>query len=332
MVKARKRLSISEVAKQLRRKPKMDEKGVDLPEETSIVELNDMSLEETQLTAQLYNNAGLDPVVEAGLKDYDKHLQKEDRFISKVFGPRGSDIKGYGEAVAKRVALAVYTLLNKQYGGKVGDLRSYIMALQEERDRANMRYDELMGRVVGILGEEYKELRTDSKEFMERLTSVLGEDLKEARFDKKELAERLADIDGLRTQIKTLNEEKKQLEQKHEAQLAELSANIAGLESEKAALAGDLKQLQESYNQLQEDHDQLKAAVTALAKAIPEEELGKKLKDELYGFILEDSKVPDKVIGGVGKFIDFKKYLGVAAERGAREVCQRVAELVSKAR
>jgi len=326
MIKAGKNLRISEVVRQLRRRTKMEEKGSGFDEETtSIVKLEEMSLEETQLAAQLYNSAGLDPVVEAGLKDSDKRLQKEDRFISKVFGPRGSDIKGYGEAVARRVAFAVYALLNKQYGGKVGDLRSYIMTLQEERDRANARYDELMGRVVGILGEEYKELRTDSKEFMERLTVVLGEDLKESRIDKKELAERLADIDGLRAQIKTLNEEKKQLEERHESQMAELSSKTTGLESEKTALAGDLKQLKEDY-------DQLKAAMATLAGAMPDEEMGKKLRDELYGFILEDSKVPDKVIGGVGKFIDFKKYLGVAAERGAQEVCRRIEEILSKAR
>ena len=124
---------------------------------TDIVRIEEMSLDEEQLAEQLYNSAGLGPVVEAGLKDYDKRIQKEDKLISKVFGPRGSDIKGYGDAVARRVAFAVYALLNKQYGGKVGDLRSYIMALEDERNRANDRYDELMGRVVGILGEEYKE-------------------------------------------------------------------------------------------------------------------------------------------------------------------------------
>ena len=148
----------------------------------------DMSLEETQLGEQLYNSAGLDPVVEAGLKDYDKRLEMENKLISKVLGPRGSDIRGYGESVAKRVAFAVYALLNKQYGGKVGDLRSYIMALEEDRDRANTRYDELLGRVVGILGDEYMELRTDSKEYMERLTTVLGEDLKESKIDHEALA------------------------------------------------------------------------------------------------------------------------------------------------
>ena len=54
---------------------------------------------------------------------------------------------------------------------------------------------------------------------------------------------------------------------------------------------------------------------------VPDEEIGKQLSDGLYSFLLEDSKVPKTVIGGVGKFIDFKKYLGVAANQGAKEVC-----------
>jgi len=135
-------------------------------EERQLIKIEEMSLEEIQLAEQLYNSAGLDPVVDAGLKDYDERLQRENKLLSKVLGPRGSDIKGYGETVAKRVAFAIYTLLNKQYGGKVGDLRTYIMSLQEECDRANTKYDELMGRVVGTLVDEYKELITDSKAFM----------------------------------------------------------------------------------------------------------------------------------------------------------------------
>ena len=282
-------------------------------EEKQLMKTEEISLEETQLAEQLYSSAGLDPVVDAGLKDYDERLKQEDKLITKVIGPRGSDIKGYGQAVAKRVAFAVYALLNKQYGGKVGDLRSYIMALQEERDRANMRYDELMGRVVGILGEEYKELRTDSKAFMEKLTTVLGEDLKESRIDHKALAERLADIDGLRSQVKALEKEEE-----------ELSSKIKELESEKTALASEL-------GQLGEDHNRLKTAATALSEEVPSEEIGKKLGEELYAFLLKDSKVPKMVIDGVGKFIDFKKYLGMAATKGAEEATKQAGEALLKA-
>jgi predicted nucleic acid-binding Zn-ribbon protein len=328
---------------------------------TSIVKIEDMTLDETQLAEQLYNSAGLDPIVDAGIKDYDRKIQQENKLINKVFGTRGSDIRGYGESVARRVAFAVYGLLNKQYGGKVGDLRSYIMSLEDDRDRANIRYDDLMGRVIGILGDEYKELRTDSKEFIEKLTKTLGEDLKDAKIDQKALAERLADIDGLRSQISTLNKEKEQIKEKneaqiaelksehkeeirnikaqidilnkemeqlkvkHESQIAELDSKITGLESDKTTLTGDLEQLKKDYKEL-------KTSITNLAETIPGEELGKKLDEDLYNFLLKDSKVPSAVLKGVGQFIDFKKYLGLAVESGAKEVCMRVERVLGTAR
>jgi len=304
-----------------------NEKQLMKVEETS---LERMSLEEAQQAEQLYNSAGLDPVVDAGLKDYDERIQVENKLISKVLGPRGSDIRGYGEAVAKRVAYAVYSLMNKQYGGKMGNLRSYIMTLEDERNRANDKYDELMGRVIGILGDEYKELRADSTVFMEKLTTIMGEDIKESKIDQAALAERLADIDGLRSQIKALTEEKNQLKESYELQLAdlrddynkeianlssqiaELDSKIQGLESEKTALSDDLSRLKEDYNQI-------KTAIISLAEIIPSEEIGEQLGEELYDFLLQDSKVPHMVIDGVGKFIDFRKYLGIAIKRGAEE-------------
>ena len=113
----------------------------EITEKKQLVRVEDVSLEDIQMAEQLYNAAGLDPVVDAGLKDFDERLQQENKLINKLMGPRDSDIRGYGESVAKRVAFAVYALLNKQYGGKVGDLRSYIMSLEDERNRANIKYD-----------------------------------------------------------------------------------------------------------------------------------------------------------------------------------------------
>ena len=310
-------------------------------EEKHLIKIEEMSLEEKQLAEQLYNAAGLDPVVDEGLKDYDKRLQLENKLINKLLGPRGSDIKGYGETVAKRVALAVYTQLSKQYGGKVGDLRSYIMALEGEKDRANARYDELMGRVVGILGEEYKELRTDSKTFMERMTAVLGEDLKESRINYQALAERLADIDSLRSQIAALNEEMAKLVEKYEFQIAalknehnqaveslrskiaELDSKIERLESDKTTLTAELAQLKGNY-------DQLKTAIAMVPEIIPYREMRERLGEELYNFLLKDSKVPDVVIKGVGSFIDFKKYLGIAAEEGVKEASKHTEKILAK--
>jgi chromosome segregation ATPase len=191
-----------------------------------------------------------------------------------------------------------------------------------------------MGKVVGILGDEYKELRTDSKEFMEKLTATLGEDLKESKIDQAALAERLADIDGLRSQIKTLDSAKKQLIEGYESQITALkdehSEEVRTLRSQIAAFDSKIKELESEKTtltndlaQLRGDYDQLKTAITTLAGAILYDEIREKLSEELYAFLLKDSKVPDMVIDGVGKFIDFKKYLGLAAAKGAEEAIKQ---------
>ena len=412
----------------------MEEKIADVEvETTSVVKLDGMTLDETQFAEQLYNSAGLDPIIDAGMKDYDKKLQQENKLINKVFGIRDSDVRGYSEAVAKRVAFAVYNVLSKQYGGKVGDLRKYMLSLEDDRDRANIRYDELMGRVIGILGDEYKNLRTDSKEFIEKLTKTLGDDLKDSKIDQKALAESLADIDGLRAQItaiekekeqlkekheaqivalkgehkeeignlnaqidtlgkekeqlkenhaaqiatlssehkeeiKNLNsqivtlgkekeqlkekqeaqitalssehkeeirnlnakldtstKEKEQLKEKHEAQITELNTRISGLESDKTSLTNDLKQLKTDYKKL-------KTALSTLAETTPNEGMAEKHGEDQYKYLLKDSKVPSAVLKGVDQFIDFKKYLGLAAESGAREVRVRIETILATTR
>jgi methyl-accepting chemotaxis protein len=290
---------------------------------TEIQKIEAMNLEETQLAEQLYSNAGLGPVVDAGLKDYDKNIQREDKLITKVLGPRGSDIKGYGEAVAKRVSLAVYFLLNRQYGGKMGDLKSHIMALQDERDRANTRYDELMGRVVGILGEEYKQLRTDSNQFMQKLTEVLGEDLKESKIDQKALAESLADIDGLRLQIKKSNEEQQKLKDNHQAKVNDLNAIIKELNAENESVKRELAKSKKEYQAL-------KKAIEKIASPAGDEKATESVSKELYDFLLTDSKVPKMVIDGVNKFIDLRKYLGAASEKGAESIRQELGKTLNE--
>jgi len=52
----------------------------------------------------------------------------------------------------------------------------------------------------------------------------------------------------------------------------------------------------------------------------------------MYSFLLKDSKVPHLVMEGVGKFIDFKKYLAVAVNRGAEEVRKRIEEILGTTR
>jgi len=43
----------------------------------------------------------------------------------------------------------------------------------------------------------------------------------------------------------------------------------------------------------------------------------------VYAYLLKDSRVPHTVIDGVNKFIDFRKYLRLAAKRGAEEATRQ---------
>ena len=155
---------------------------------------------------------------------------------------------------------------------------------------------------------------------MEKLTTVLGEDAKQSRIDQAALAEKLADIDGLREQVKTLTQEKEQQAE----QIAERDSRIGSLGSEKTALTADLAHLNEVHNRAS-------ATVDTLGTAIPHEEIGDGLGEDLYAHVLKDSKVPHAVIDGVGKFIDFKKYLRFAAARGAEEATRQSAQTLGNA-
>ncbi len=73
------------------------------------------------------------------------------------------------------------------------------------------------------------------------------------------------------------------------------------------------------------------STIMTLAGAIPHDEIGNKLGEELYAFLLKDSKVPHMVIDGVGKFIDFRKYLELAAIKGAEEATKQADETLRNA-
>jgi len=94
------------------------------------------------------------------------------------------------------------------------------------------------------------------------------------------------------------------------------------LDSEKAVLSRELEGLKTNY-------EGLRTAVKTLPSAVPYEEIRDKLGEELHTFLLKDSKVPDMVIDGVGKFIDFRKYLGMAAKKGAKEVSKHAEQTLS---
>ena len=90
------------------------------------------------------------------------------------------------------------------------------------------------------------------------MTTTLGEDLKDSKIDQAALAERLADIDGLRAQIKTLDEEKNQLKERHESQITTLKNEQ---NEERKDLRSQVKTLDKEKEQLKEGYE---SQITAL--------------------------------------------------------------------
>lgn len=279
----------------------MEEKNIEQRQLMKIeeVSLEKMSLEQKQLADGLYHQLGLDPVVDKVLRGYSESLSGMDRATDKVFGPY--DIKGRADAVAKVSALVTYAALKEQHDREAGNLESQMVVVAKERDKERKNYDKLVGKVAEVVGGDYEALKANYNEIVDRL----------------------ADVEHLKSQVSNLNKEKAELTERYESQIATLKDKLEQLKEKHS-------ELESTYETLTRDYNQLKTAITTLADAIPYEEIRKKSGDELFAFLLKDSKVPDAVIEGVGKFIDFKKYLGIAAERGAKEAFSRVEEILGE--
>ena len=101
-----------------------------------------------------------------------------------------------------------------------------------------------------------------------------------------------------------------------EVQVSELKSYQADLEARLSALTAE--------------HTALKTAAKDLESSLDFAEVRTRLGAEMHTHMMTDSKVPHAVIDGVGKFLDFGKYLGEAAEAGARDaVKQSVGRLSS---
>lgn len=126
------------------------------------------------------------------------------------------------------------------------------------------------------------------------------------------------------------------------AQINDRGERISLLEREKAGLLGERESLitqldelrkahadlESRHASLSSNHAKLRAAAAGIEGSVDYAEIRKRMAPEMHDFVLKDSKVPDAVIDGVGKFIDIKKYLGHAAEAGAREGAKKAAEVL----
>jgi chaperonin cofactor prefoldin len=95
-----------------------------------------------------------------------------------------------------------------------------------------------------------------------------------------------------------------------------------GLESEKTTITSALERLKTNY-------EELRTAITTLVGTIPYDEIREKSGQELYSILLEDSGLQDILKDSAKKLIDFKRYLGMAAEKGAEEASRHAVETLS---
>jgi chromosome segregation ATPase len=329
--------------------------------------LSSMDMQQQRMAERLYSQLGLDPVVDKVLKEYQTNLKGVDRATDRVFGPY--DIKGRAESVAKIATLMTYTALHQQYSQEVEGMQQQVDDVSGQRDKERANYDSLVMKVADIVGGDYDELKSNYDEVVQRLsdvehlksqTSVLNQEkseltqryeaqLADGQRERAELTQRhemqLAEAqkeraDGVaryEAQIAAMRDEHKAAADDLRSQLAERASHIARLEGEKAAViaerdglqvqVAELKayqaELESQLGALRADHAALKSAAEGIEAGTDFSELRTRLGAELHTFMMSDSKVPHAVIDGVGKFLDFKKYLGHAAEAGARDVVKQ---------
>ncbi len=320
------------------------------------ISLLSMDLRQQRMAERLYAQLGLDPVVEKVLREYRTSLSGVDRATDRVFGP--FDIKGRAESVAKVTALMTYSALHQQYTRELDQMQEQIGEVESQRDRERANYDALAQKVADVVGSDYEELKTNYEEVVGKLSDVEHLKLQTVVLnqEKNDIVQRYEDhIAGLQKEktgafaryegeLNALREEHRQAADDLRSQIDERGKRIAVLEQEKAGLIAEcdeyarrLDELRKAHADLEErnaalsgDHERLKAAGAGLETSIDFESIRKRMGIEMHTFVLGDSKVPDAVIDGVGKFIDFKRYLGLAAEAGAREAAKEaVANLSS---
>jgi len=201
------------------------------------------------------------------------------------------DVKGRADAVAKVTALVTYAAMSEHFSKEVSEMNGEITKLSEERDHVRSNYEGLVEKVADVVGGDYQELKSNYQVLIDRLNQV----------------------ESLNKQVGEQKKERAILKKDHESEVKKLKWANETLSLENSAIWETIKQLKDS-----------------LPERIDCKEMSEQMVVELNEFLLKDSKVPKMVMEGVGKFIDFKKYLGLAVEKGAKEAVSRVIGLLDK--
>ncbi len=148
------------------------EKGAEEKQPIKVEEVSPekMNLEQERRAEQLYQQLGLEPVVDRVLKEFAGSLSGFERVTDRAFGPY--DIKGRAKAIAKVTALVAYVALDEQYGKEMANLNRQIASLEAERNQVRTNYDRLVQKVSDIVRGDYDELKTNYNQLVERLANV----------------------------------------------------------------------------------------------------------------------------------------------------------------
>ncbi|MFW6056914.1 MAG: hypothetical protein ACOC9B_06380 [Chloroflexota bacterium] len=257
-------------------------------------------------------------------QQYSQEIEGMQQQVDEVAGQRDKERANYDSLVMKVADIVGgdYDELKSDYEevvhrlSDVEHLRSQTAVLNEEKAELIRRYESQLA---------------DTQQEKTGLTQRYEAQLAEARKEKSDTVERYE------AQLTALRDEHKAAADDLRSQLSERGAHITALEGEKADLiaerdglqvqAAELKKvqadLQSQLATLAAEHDALKSAAAGLESDVDFAELRSRKGAEMQEFMLSDSKVPHTVMDGVGKFIDFKKYFGHAAESGARDAVEQ---------
>ncbi|HEQ72234.1 MAG TPA: hypothetical protein ENN69_07080 [Spirochaetia bacterium] len=133
-----------------------------------------------------------------------------------------------------------------------------------------------------------------------------------------------------RDTVKELKAEAKEQNNARMEEIKNLNKRITELETMLKAVEKDNASLSSELKELKTNHTILRKAISELTASVPAEEIGEGIGDTMFTYVLEDSKVPDAVIKGVGQFIDFRKYLKMAASQGAGNAVEKSREVLGK--
>ncbi|MFW6150149.1 MAG: hypothetical protein ACOC6A_01305 [Chloroflexota bacterium] len=306
--------------------------------------------------SQHYNEevSNLETEINKAQAERDKERDNYDSLVHKVADIVGGDYNelkaDYSELVGKLSQVeglqSRVAALDKERGELVQGYESRLQALQEEhrqeteylraqleqasreKEEQAQRYDAQIASMqqehqdeVAHLRSQVEQLNGEKAQLTERYQGEMAKAREEhrAEVDKltAQMSEQRATIERLQAENGNLDRELERLKKEH-----------ADLQERHGSLAADHRDLESRHESLTADYGRLKATAQSIGQRIPYEEIRKGMGPELHTFLLKDSRVPGTVMDGVGKFIDFNKYLGIAAETGAHEAAKHTEEVL----